>query len=403
MRSRELRLQPVCALLGGGLTRPLSGTVVHWRRPILKRIALLLASLMFVAAAGACSSDSTSSTQTPTSAPVTKAGSPAAPTETPASSGPVTLHLGYFPNFTHAQAIVGLARGTFKDALGPNVTIDAKTFNAGPDEITALFAGQIDIAYIGPSPAVNGYIKSKGDDVRIIAGAVNGGAELIVRDGAGIATAADFAKKKVASPQLGNTQDVALRSWLKTVGLNAVEQGGNVTVLPTANADTLTLFQKGDIDAAWVPEPWGTRLINEAGGKLFLDEKTLWPNQQFPTAIVIARTAFLNQHPDVVLNFLRAHVETTQWIIANSADAMKLVNDGLQTVTGKALSQATIDGAWRLISVTNDPVAQAVLTGAGNAFALGFLTEKPDLPKLFSLDLLNQALKEQGLAAVKAN
>jgi NitT/TauT family transport system substrate-binding protein len=315
----------------------------------------------------------------------------------------VTLHLGYFPNFTHAQAIVGLARGTFKDALGANVTIDSKTFNAGPDEITALFAGQIDIAYIGPSPAVNGYIKSKGDDVRIIAGAVNGGAELIVRDGAGIAAPADFANKKVASPQLGNTQDVALRKWLKDNGLNAKEQGGNVTVIPTANADALAAFQKGDIDAAWVPEPWGTRLINEAGGKLFLDEKTLWPNQQFPTALVIARTAFLNQHPDVVLNFLRAHIETTQWIAANSADAKKLVNDGLQTLTGKALGQATIDGAWSLISVTNDPIAPAVLTGANSAFALGFLTEKPELSKLFSFDLLNKALKEKRLPEVKAN
>jgi NitT/TauT family transport system substrate-binding protein len=368
----------------------------------LKRIAVLLSSLVIVVATAACGSGS-SSTKTPASPPATTAAIPSAPTEIPTSSGPVTLRLGYFPNFTHAQAIVGLARGTFKDALGPNITIDSRTFNAGPDEITALFAGQIDVGYIGPSPAVNGYIKSKGDDVRIIAGAVNGGAELIVRDGAGITTAADFAHKKVASPQLGNTQDVALRFWLKSVGLNAVEQGGNVTVVPTANADTLTLFQKGDLDAAWVPEPWGTRLINEAGGKLFIDEKTLWPNQQFPTALVIARTDFLNKHPDVVLNFLRAHVETTQWIITNSADAKKLVNDGLQRLTGKALSQATIDGAWSLISVTDDPVAPAVLTGADNAFALGFLAAKPDLPKLFSLDLLNKALSEKNLPEVRAN
>jgi NitT/TauT family transport system substrate-binding protein len=368
----------------------------------LNRIALLLCSLVVFAAAAACGSDSDSN-KSPTSAPATGAASAAAPTEIPTSAGRVTLRLGYFPNFTHAQAIVGLARGTFKDALGANVTIESKTFNAGPDEITALFAGQIDIAYIGPSPAVNGYIKSKGDDVRIIAGAVNGGAELIVRDAAGIKTAADFANKKVASPQLGNTQDVALRKWLSTNALNAKEQGGNVTVIPTSNADTVTAFQKGDIDAAWVPEPWGTRLINEAGGKLFLDEKTLWPNQQFPTALVIARTDFLTKHPDVVLNFLRAHVETTQWIAANPADAKKLVNDGLQVLTGKALNQATIDGAWSLISVTNDPIASAVLTGADNAFALGFLAEKPALPKLFSFDLLNKALKEKNLPEVKAN
>lgn len=282
------------------------------------------------------------------------------------------------------------------------MTIETKTFNAGPDEITALFAGKIDLAYIGPSPAVNGYVKSKGDDVRIIAGAVSGGAELIVREGAGIASPADFANKKVASPQLGSTQDVALRTWLKANGLAAKEQGGNVTVIPTQNADTLTAMQKGDIDAAWVPEPWGTRLINEAGGKLFLDERTLWPDGQFPTTVVIARTDFLKKHGDVVLNFLRGHVETTQWIGANPEEAKKLVNDGLQQLTGKALSQKTIDGAWQRISVTNDPLAAAVKTSANNAAELGFLSEKPNLDKLFALDLVNQALAEKNLPPVKA-
>jgi sulfonate transport system substrate-binding protein len=370
---------------------------------LVKRYVLIFALAAVAVAALACGSDDEKKTPTSSADYANTPSASTAPTEIPTSTGPVTLHLGYFPNFTHAQAIVGLARGTFKDALGANVTIDSKTFNAGPDEITALFAGEIDIAYIGPSPAVNGYIKSKGDDVRIIAGAVNNGAELVVRDGAGISTATDFANKKVASPQLGNTQDVALRTWLKANGLNAIEQGGNVTVVPTANADTLTLFRKGDLDAAWVPEPWGTRLVNEAGGKLFLDEKTLWPNQQFPTALVVARTAFLEKHPDVVLNFLRAHVETTQWIIANPVDAKKLVNDGLTALTGKALNQATIDGAWALISVTNDPVALAVLKGADNAHTLGFLNDKPSLPKLFALDLLNKALKEKNLPEVKAN
>jgi NitT/TauT family transport system substrate-binding protein len=365
-----------------------------------RAVGLALTAVLLILAT-ACGSDSKNDLR-PATTPANSSTS-AAPTDIPTSAGPVTLHLGYFPNFTHAQAIVGLARGTFKGALGPNVTIDSKTFNAGGDEITALFAGQIDIGYIGPSPAVNGYIKSKGNDVRIIAGAVNGGAELIVRPAANINAPADFANKKVATPQLGNTQDVALRKWLKDNGLNAKEQGGNVTVIPTQNADTLTAFQKGDIDAAWVPEPWGTRLIQEAGGKLFLDETSLWPGGQFPTAVVIVRTDFLNQHPDVVLNFLRAHVETTQWIAANPDDAKKLVNDGLAQLTGKALKQATIDDAWKLISVTNDPVAFAVVTGANSAFDLGFITSKPDLAKLFALDLLNKALKEKNLAEVKAN
>jgi NitT/TauT family transport system substrate-binding protein len=365
-------------------------------------VAIVLVLLTAAAIAAACGS-STSPTSTVTSGASGASRATAGVTEIPTSSGPVTLHLGYYPNFTHAQAIVGLNRGTFKDDLGPNVTVDTKTFNAGPDEITALFAGQIDIGYIGPSPAVNGYIKSKGADVRVIAGAVNGGAELIVRNGANINTPADFANKKVATPQLGNTQDVALRKWLKDNGLNAKEQGGNVTVIPTQNADTLTAMKKGDIDAAWVPEPWGTRLIQEAGGKLFLDERTLWPGGEFPTALVIVRTDFLNKHPDVVLNFLKAHVATTQWIAANSDAAKKIVNDGLQQLTGKALTQATIDGAWQLITVTNDPIEQAVKAAAENAYALGFLTQKPDLSNLFALDLLNQALKNGNLPPVKAS
>jgi len=360
-------------------------------------MTIALAAALPIAAAACGSGSRPSSTATP------NAGITTAPADLTTSSGPVTLRLGYFPNFTHAQAIVGLARGTFQADLGPNVTIDSKTFNAGPDEITALFAGQIDIAYIGPSPAVNGYIKSKGEDVRVIAGAVSGGAELVVRAAANINSPADFANKKVATPQLGNTQDVALRIWLKNNGLNAREQGGDVTVIPTQNADTLTAMQKGDIDAAWVPEPWGTRLIQEAGGRLFLDEKTLWPGGQFPTAVVIARTDFLNKRPDVVLNFLKAHVETTQWIAANPEEAKKIVNDGLQRLTGKALKQATIDDAWKFISVTDDPTAAAVVTGANNAYELGFLSAKPDLSNLFALDLLNRVLGEKGLAPVKVD
>ncbi|MDP9237116.1 MAG: ABC transporter substrate-binding protein [Chloroflexota bacterium] len=368
------------------------------------KLILISVAAMLTLALAACGSDTKKDPTAASGAPTSAGGTAAAPTDIPTSSGPVTLHLGYYPNFTHAPAIVGLARGTFQQDLGPNVTIDTKTFNAGGDEITALFAGDIDIGYIGPSPAVNGYVKSKGADVRIIAGAVSGGASLIVRDGAGINTAADFANKKVATPQLGNTQDVALRKWLKDNNLAAKEQGGNVTVIPTDNATTLTAMQQGNIDAAWVPEPWDTRLIQEAGGKLFLDEKDLWPNGQFSTTMVIARTDFLNKHPDVVLNFLRAHIETTQWIAANPEDAKKLVNDGIQQLTSKALKQATIDEAWKHIGVTEDPLAAAVLTASENAFSLGFLgASKPDLSKLFALDLLNKALKEKNLPAVKAN
>ena len=320
------------------------------------------------------------------------------------STKPVTLHLAYFPNLTHAQPIVALARGTFADKLGANVTLDTKTFNAGPAEIEALFSGDIDIGYIGPNPTVNGYVKSRGEDVRVIAGAVSGGAQLIVRDAAEINQPADFANKKIASPQFGGTQDVALRAWLTSNGLKARQQGGNVTVLPSANADTLTLMRKGDIDAAWVPEPWSTRLVQEAGGKVFLDEKSLWPNGDWITTNVIVRTAFLDKHPDVVENFLRAHVETTQWIAAHPEEAKALVNKGIADLTGgKALSTSVIDEAWRHIRVTNDPLASTLIKSAADAFALGFLDKKPDLTKLYALGLLNNVLREQNLPEVQGD
>ncbi|MBI5288419.1 MAG: ABC transporter substrate-binding protein, partial [Chloroflexi bacterium] len=243
----------------------------------MKRAGLLLVAGLLALAAAGCGSDDDKGGDA-TAAVTPGAGATSAPTE---ASEPVTLRLGYFPNVTHTQPQVGLAKGFFADALGANVTIETKTFNAGPDVITALFAGEIDASYIGPNPAINGYVKSDGKELRIIAGATSGGARLIVRPGANIATAADFANKKIASPQLGNTQDVALRTWLASNGLNAKEQGGNVQVLPTANADQLTLFQNGDIDGAWAPEPWATRLEQEAGGVEFLDEKDLWPDGKF--------------------------------------------------------------------------------------------------------------------------
>lgn len=318
------------------------------------------------------------------------------------TSEPVTLRLGYFPNVTHAQPQVALARGTFDEYLGENVTLETQTFNAGPDVITAIFAGELDASYIGPNPAINGFVQSDGEAIRIIAGATSGGARLIVRADAGIETAADFADKKVASPQLGNTQDVALRAWLADNGLNAREQGGNVQVLPTANADTLTLFQSGDIDAAWVPEPWATRLEQEAGGVEFLDEKDLWPEGQFVTTHLIVRTEFLEEHPDVVEQLLRAHVAATEWIIANPAEAKTLVNQSIEAITSKPLAQAVIDGAWDNIEVTYDPIASSFFESAAAAAEIGFIDEPENLASIYALDPLNAILAELNLPAVSA-
>ncbi|MFN8617127.1 MAG: ABC transporter substrate-binding protein [Dehalococcoidia bacterium] len=327
---------------------------------------------------------------------------PSAGVSPTARTEPVTLRLGYFANVTHAPALVGVKDGTFKQELGELVKLETKTFNAGPAVIEALFANEIDISYIGPNPAINGFVQSNGEALRIIGGSTSGGALLVVRPEAGITSAKDFANKKVATPQLGNTQDVALRAWLQENGLKAKEQGGNVTVLPTENATTLTLFQKGDIDAAWVPEPWATRLVQQAGGKIFLDEKSLWPNGQFVTTHIIVRTEFLKKYPDVVEKFLTANVKVIQAINADPEKAKTTTNDAIKEITQAALPREVIDASWKNLEFTWDPVASSLKTSADNAYALGFLgLKKPDLSKIYDLTILNRVLKTLNLSEAK--
>jgi NitT/TauT family transport system substrate-binding protein len=314
----------------------------------------------------------------------------------------VTVRVGAFPNITHPQAMVGKASGAFEKAMGPNVKIEWKSFNAGPSAIEALFAGAIDMTYIGPNPTISGYVRSNGEALRVVAGASSGGAALVVRNDAGIQSAADFHGKKVASPQLGNTQDVALRAWLKANGLKAKDKGGDVQVIPLANPDQLTLFLKKDLDAAWAPEPWATRLIREGNGRLFLDERTLWPNGQFVCANLIVSTKFLKEHPDVVKNWLRAHVEVTDWINGHLPESKKLLNQQIQKETGKALPDALLEEAFGRLQVTYDPLRSSLLNSAKSAYEAGFLgRQMPDLSSLYQLSLLNQVLSEKGKKAVQ--
>ena len=316
------------------------------------------------------------------------------------SSGQLIVRLGYFPNLTHAVALVGVERGAFQNALGSNVKLETKTFNAGPALIEALFAGDIDIGYVGPSPAINGYVKSHGEALRIIAGAASGGALLIVRPGANIHTAKDLANKKLADPQLGGTQDVSLRYYLQQNGLKTVDKGGNVQIIPTDNPTILTLFKQGKIDGAWVPEPWATRLIVEGNGKVFVDERTLWPDGKFITTDVIVRTAFLNQHPDLVNKFLQAHVDTIEYILSNPDSAKSIVNQ-IKLITGKALSSKEIDLAYNNLDITYDPLTNTLQESANRAFALGFLgSTNPNLTGIYNLGPLNQVLSSKGLATV---
>ncbi|MGZ3638785.1 MAG: ABC transporter substrate-binding protein [Ktedonobacterales bacterium] len=350
-----------------------------YRRQSTVAVAALLALLSLTVSA--CSGASTSAASTD-------------------PNGHVTVHLGYFPNVTHAVALVGVQRGALT-SLGSNVTVDTKTFNAGPALIEALLAGDIDIGYVGPSPAINGYVKSHGEALRIIAGAASGGAAFVVRPGAHITTAADLAGKKIATPQKGNTQDIALRYYLQQNHLKPTEDGGTVQVVPTDNANILTLFKAGQIDGAWVAEPYVSRLVVEDKGTVLVDERTLWPNGKFVSTNVVARKAFLDQHPDVVKAFLKAHVETVQYIQANLASAKTIANGELQRLSGKALAPAVIDSAFANVDVTYDPLAQSLLTSADHAYALGFLGEtKPDLSGIYALKPLNDVLSAKGLAPV---
>ncbi|MEO6398214.1 MAG: ABC transporter substrate-binding protein [Tepidiformaceae bacterium] len=329
-------------------------------------------------------------------------GSSAADSSSGAVEGRVTLRLGYFANVTHAPAILGLADGSFREELGTDVTLETKVFNAGPAAIEALFAREVDAAFVGPNPAINGFQRSNGEEVRIVAGAASGGAMLIVRPQANINSAKDLAGKKIATPQLGNTQDVALRSYLLRNGLKPKENGGTVIVLPTANADQLTLFAKGDIDGAWAPEPWATRLLLEAGGTVFLDERSLWPEGQFVTTQLVVGAKFLKEHPATVEKLVRAEVKATQALNAEPEKSKESVNRAIEQVTGKSLSKATIDGAWKNLTFTYDPIASSLAKSAKDAYEAGLLGRKePKLQGIYQLGILNNVLAEMGLPAVK--
>jgi NitT/TauT family transport system substrate-binding protein len=314
----------------------------------------------------------------------------------------ITIRAGHFPNITHAQGVIGQANGWFEKTLGKGAKVEWKVFNAGPSAIEALFAGQLDITYIGPSPAINGYVKSKGEALRIVAGAVSGGAGLVVRADSGINTVKDFDGKKIASPQLGNTQDVALRGWLKDNGYKVKEKGGTVQVIPIANPDQLTLFLKKEIDGAWAPEPWVSRLILEGNGRLFLDERNIWPDGKFVTTNLVVSTRFLKEHPDLVKKWIAAHVELTDWINKNPEEAKKIINGEIKNETGKALPQNVLDESFKRVDVTYDPIPSSLFQSARWEFEQGFLgREQPDLSSIYDLTLLNEVLKEKGLQPVK--
>jgi NitT/TauT family transport system substrate-binding protein len=353
--------------------------------PTRSRLRLLVPVLALSLLAAACGSDKSSKPAT---------------NDTKSSGGEkVTLRLGYFPNVTHAPAMVGLQDGEFADALGPNVTVKTSVFNAGPSAVEALFSKSIDVSFVGPNPAINAYVKSKGAATRIVAGTASGGAFLVVQPD--IKTVADLKGKKVGSPQLGNTQDIALRYWLKQKGLETnAEGGGDVNIVPAENSVNVQAFQQGDIAGAWLPEPNATKLIDE-GGHILVDERDLWPDGKYVTTMLIVRTEFLNDHPDVVKNLIKGLSASIDLINSDPAKAADLVSAGIEKATSKPIAVDLITKSFKSITFTLDPIASSLRAGADHAVSLGLLDEA-DLSNIYDLKLVNEVLTDESKEAVKS-
>jgi NitT/TauT family transport system substrate-binding protein len=340
---------------------------------------------------------------------VAAAATPAEPTRAPATgtlpklpTAPV-VRIGFFANVTHAPALVAQQLRLFETFLGKDGTkVEYVAFNAGPAAIEAMKGGAIDISYIGPNPSISGYTSTGGTLLRVVSGATSGGAQFVVKQG--INTVADLKGKKIASPQLGNTQDVALRSWLKDNGLStSTTGGGDVTVVPTENATTLTLFKRGDLDGAWLPEPWASRLVLEAGAKVFLDEKSLWPGGQFVTTNIIASQKFLNQYPGTVRAVLQANNSAIKYIAANVLKSKDVVQEQIKKWTGKPLPDAVITRSWGNLRFTWDPLPLTLKKSADDAVNAGLLTLGPNkLSGIYDLRLLNSVLRVANARAVVA-
>ena len=295
----------------------------------------------------------------------------------------ITLRVGYFPNVTHAQGVIGSQttrekHGWFEQRLGPNVAVQWYPFNAGPSAMEAIFAGSIDLTYVGPSPALNAYFRSQGDEIRVLAGAAEGGAALVVPGDGRIKQPADFKGRRIATPQLGNTQDVAARAWLKKQGFRITLTGGDVLVVPTANPDQIGLFQQGKLDAVWTVEPWVSRLELEAAGKIFLEQTDA------VTTVLVAGVKLLKTHPELAEKFRLAHAELTAWMGIHPDEARELVRAGLSAEMKREMPAAIVTGAWRRLRFTDQisPVQFAALVA--DARSVGFLRDAIPLDRLFS-------------------
>jgi NitT/TauT family transport system substrate-binding protein len=362
------------------------------KRPLGLKIGIAAGVLALIGGGAAVASAVNSNNSTAAVEQSAPAGNPAA-----------ELKLGYFGNVTHAPALVGVSQGYIAGELG-DTKLSTQVFNAGPAAIEALNAGAIDATYIGPNPAINSYVKSAGESVHIIAGAAAGGAQLVVKPG--INSPADLAGKTLASPQLGGTQDVALRAWLASQGYKTnVDGSGDVAINPTENAQTLKLFQDGKLDGAWLPEPWASRLVLTAGAKVLVDEKDLWDGSlsgkpgEFPTTILIVNQKFAAEHPDTVKALLKGHVKSVEWL-NEAADGEKagVINAALKEAAGAELKADVIDRSLKNIVFTVDPLAGTYGKLLADGVAAG-TTKQADINGIFDLTALNGVTAEKTSAA----
>ena len=300
-----------------------------------------------------------------------------------APAGKTLLRVGYFPNVTHAQGVIGRqttreGRGWFEQRLGPDVEVQWFAFNAGPSAMEAIFAGSIDLTYVGPNPALNAYLRSRGDEIRILAGAAEGGAALVVAGDGRIKVPADFRGRKLATPQFGNTQDVAARAWLKKQGFKVTQTGGDVFILPTANPDQLALLASGKIDAVWTVEPWVSRLEQEAGGKVLLEQPDV------VTTLLVSSVRLLRTRPELAQKFRAAHAELTEWINTHEAEAREIVRAGLSAEVRREMSAGLIASAWRRLHFTSELKPAQIEGLVADARSVGFLPDALPLDRLFS-------------------
>ena len=296
--------------------------------------------------------------------------------------GETKIRVGHFPNITHAQGVIAHAmtrqgKGWFEERLGPGTKIEWFVYNAGPSAMEAIFARSIDLTYVGPGPALNAFTKSNGAEIRLIAGAANGGAGLVVQPDGNLKAPADFRGKRIATPQLGNTQDISCRAWLTEGGLKITQLGGDVQVIPTQNADQLGLFKAKKVDAVWTVEPWLTRLEQEASGKVLIEEK------EVATTVLISSVKFLSQQRELTKRFAQAHAELTDWIVKNPDEAQRLIKAELLEETKSDMAPQVIASAWKRIVFTSETPRTSVEKFMQNSVKAGFIKTAPDLSKLF--------------------